>query len=169
MAKSLPQRPNWAHLQREAKAILKQQRTGQAQACTVLRHLHRFARKSDREILASNVVLAEMQYALALAYGFESWKHLKAHVTGEETIMEGQYVVLLPDGTEHFVYDDLVVEAGGHVRSDFAEGIPGGDPRPFQGQPITIEFRVSQGRTKFSRTGDYHFAFYVRNADGAID
>ena len=207
MAKPLPPRPSLTHLRHEAKAILKCHRQGCADACPVLRHLRRFSGKSDHETLTFNVVLAEVQYALALEYGFESWKHLKTHVIGRETTMDAQYVgttvrfrtaepapqqfdawtffwrgprlesfdadlqyvVLLPDGTEHHVYDDLVVEAGGHVRSDFAEEFSGGDPRPLHGQPITIEFRASEGRMKFSRTGEYSFAFYERTAEGTID
>jgi len=188
MAKSLPPRPNLARLRREAKATLKRHRNGERDACAVLRHLRRFSGKPDDEILASHVVLAEVHYALALAYGFKNWKDLRTYVAGSDTTVESpfagttvrfrtaepapqqfdawcffwrghrlesfdadlQYAVLLPDGTEHYVYDDLVVETGGRVQSAFAEELNGGDPRPFWGQPITVEFRASDGRIKFS-------------------
>jgi hypothetical protein len=80
MSKSLPGRPNFEHLKNEAKSLLKAHREGEPTCCDTLRNLHRFAGKPDQEVLSASVALAEVQYALALEYGFKSWTALKEHV-----------------------------------------------------------------------------------------
>lgn len=80
MTAYLPPRPDWGHLRREAKSLLKAQRQGDAAPCPILRHLHRFTNASDAEILASEMKLNEAQFALALEYNFSSWNALKHHV-----------------------------------------------------------------------------------------
>ncbi len=80
MARSLPSRPNLDHLRHEAKAILKAHRRGDKSVCETLRLLHRFADAPDQEILSGHLALHEVQYALGLCYGFESWNALKEHV-----------------------------------------------------------------------------------------
>ena len=80
MTRLLPPRPNLEHLRKEAKALLKAHARGDAQACETLRALHRFAKASDREILAADLALAEARHALAMAYGYKSWKELKKRV-----------------------------------------------------------------------------------------
>lgn len=80
------------------------------------------------------------------------------------------YVVLLPDNKEHYAYRDLMVDPGGTARSDFGEGMPGGDVAPLQGQHIRVMFRVNPGKFKFnSNPGNYSFGFYKRGADGKIN
>jgi len=46
-----------------------------------LRHLERFRGKADEDIFVAEVRLQEVQFALALEYGFTSWTELKHHVT----------------------------------------------------------------------------------------
>ncbi len=84
MTKSLPERPSLEHLKQEAKSLLRSLKSGAPECVAVLRNLSRFAGKSDAEVLASDLVLADVQYALALEYGFESWDKLRTHTMGKE-------------------------------------------------------------------------------------
>ena len=76
MARSLPTRLSLRYLKEEAKDVLKAKRNGDASCCPTLRNLRRFARSSDADILAADVGLQEVQFALALDYGFTDWSHL---------------------------------------------------------------------------------------------
>jgi hypothetical protein len=78
MTRLLPKEPNLDHFKSEAKSILKAHRAGDVSICEVLRHLRRFTEASDEAILASVVKLAEVQFALALDYGFPSWAKLRS-------------------------------------------------------------------------------------------
>lgn len=80
MTAYLPPRPDLGHLKREAKSLLKSHRQGDNHVCPILRRLHRFSHASDSDILASEVKLNEVQFALALEYGFSSWNALKRYV-----------------------------------------------------------------------------------------
>ncbi|MEE8399815.1 MAG: hypothetical protein V3S89_12475 [Desulfobacterales bacterium] len=100
---------------------------------------------------------------------FDGWTFFWWDPSVKDSETELQYVVLLPDGKEHFVSEDLPVEAGSEARSDFADGIAGGDPRPFQGKHIRIRFHSSKGQMRFSRSADYHYAFYRKDKDGNVD
>ncbi|MHC4561401.1 MAG: tetratricopeptide repeat protein [Planctomycetota bacterium] len=80
MASSLPPSPSLKHLRNEAKALHKAHQAADAGACETLRFLKRFAKATDEEILAADIPLKEVQFALAMSYGFASWKALKDHV-----------------------------------------------------------------------------------------
>ncbi len=80
MTPSLPPSPSLKHLRHEAKALHKAHQARDVGACETLRHLKRFAGASDEEILAADVPLKEVQFALAMTYGFASWKAMKDHV-----------------------------------------------------------------------------------------
>ena len=80
MTKSLPSNPSLKHLRLEAKALLKTHKAGDASCCGILRNLRQFDGKSDTEILSSDPGLQEVQFALAIEYGFESWAALKRQV-----------------------------------------------------------------------------------------
>lgn len=74
MSSSLPRHPNVELLRKQAKMLLAAQRRGAPACCALLRRLHRFAGRTDAEILSSTVTLAEAQLALALHYGHPGWK-----------------------------------------------------------------------------------------------
>jgi hypothetical protein len=97
MTTSLPPRPDLGHLKRQAKSLLKAQKDGNPQVCQVLRQLHRFNRSSDSEILAADVKLSDVQFALALDYGFSSWDALKHYVDGM-TVNGDEAIVHRRDG-----------------------------------------------------------------------
>ena len=77
MTASLPPKANLEQLRKQAKDILKAHRNGDPSCCAVLRHLHRFGDRPNDEILSANVGLQEVQFALAMDHGFNSWTALK--------------------------------------------------------------------------------------------
>ena len=85
MAFTLPADPSLRYLQEQAKDLLKAHRAGKPDACAPLRALRRFHAAADAEILAADVALHEMQFALAMAYGFPSWPAMKAFVEAAAT------------------------------------------------------------------------------------
>lgn len=80
MTSSVPPKPGIEQLRKQAKDLLKAHKQGQARCCRVLRQLKQFEGKSDADVLAGAVSLVEVQYALALHYGFKSWKSFTQHV-----------------------------------------------------------------------------------------
>jgi len=52
---------------------------GDMSCCPTLRYHYRFSRAADEDILKAQVSLQEVQHALALDYGFKSWKELSAN------------------------------------------------------------------------------------------
>ncbi len=80
MTRTLPAKPSLDYLKHEAKSIHKHFKAKMPDVCDTLRHLARFTDRSNVEILAEEVKLLEVQQALAVDYGFLSWKDLKAHV-----------------------------------------------------------------------------------------
>ena len=80
MTSTLPPAPSLRNLKNQAKTLLKRHKQGDPGVCDVLRHVRRFAGADDEEILAADVSLVEVQFALAMEYGFGDWKQLKAHV-----------------------------------------------------------------------------------------
>ena len=81
MTKSLPNNPSLEHLKNEAKAILKAHKAGDKSASSLLKHLKKLSRMSDDEILGTKLSLSDIQFALAIEYGFKNWAQLKEHVT----------------------------------------------------------------------------------------
>lgn len=80
MTKSLPANPSLDFLKREAKRLRKSFNQRTPEACGILRNLNEFKGKTDAEILSSELSLAQIQYALAMEYGFESWRELKVFI-----------------------------------------------------------------------------------------
>ena len=83
MTKSLPPKPSVKFLKLEAKSVLKAHKNADSSCCEILRHLHQFKGKSDAEILNTQTSLQEVQFALAMDYGFKSWGDLKKYVLGK--------------------------------------------------------------------------------------
>jgi hypothetical protein len=77
---SLPSSPSLRFLKEQAKDILKAHKAGDASSCEVLRKLRRFATAADADILPADVPLKEVQFALAMHYGFASWEEMRKHV-----------------------------------------------------------------------------------------
>ena len=101
MTTNLPPRPDLGHLKRQAKNLLKAHQQGDADACSILRQLYRFSHTSDAQILTSEVKLNEIQFALALDYGFSSWNALKHHI--EQLAITGDEIVVRRSGGEVWI------------------------------------------------------------------
>ena len=86
MPRSIPTNPSVRFLQKEAKDILNSHKAGKDSCCPTLRYHFRFSRSSDEEILNAKVTLQEVQHALALDYGFKSWKQLKSSVENSSPV-----------------------------------------------------------------------------------
>ncbi len=95
MTRSLPVRPSLRFLQEQAKDLLKDQRASDARVCSTLRLLRRFHAASDGDILSADVALTEVQFALALDYGFASWPAMKQHI---ETVTADAASPATPEG-----------------------------------------------------------------------
>ena len=80
MTPSLPPKPSLRFLKEQAKDLLKARKAGDASCCAVLRNLARFAAATNADILAAEVPLKEVQFALAMHYGFKSWDELRQAV-----------------------------------------------------------------------------------------
>ena len=94
MTRQLPQRPDLDQLRYQAKDLLKAHRSGDPSCCDRLRHLARFEDESDEEILANRISLQEVQFALAMDYGFSAWSEIKQVITrrsdsGSTIVREG--------------------------------------------------------------------------------
>jgi len=85
MVKSLPPKPNLEHLKKQAKQLLKSHKNGDLTVCETLGLLHRFADATPQEILRSKISLKDVQFALALSYGFRGWEQLTKHIESTET------------------------------------------------------------------------------------
>ena len=104
MTPSLPSNPSLRFLKEQAKDLHKAHKAGDPSCCDVLRKLNRFAEASDADILAAEIPLKQVQFALAMHYGFESWDRLKGHVspqnepTGGTVVRDGSrlYISGLP-------------------------------------------------------------------------
>jgi len=84
MTLSLPVRPSLSYLRKQAKYLLKRQQARNPEVCSILRRLHRFSQASDEDIFSAELTLAEVQFALAMEYGFTDWSDLKRHVESLE-------------------------------------------------------------------------------------
>jgi 3-keto-disaccharide hydrolase len=98
MTPSLPPKASLEQLKNQAKDALKAHKRGDPACCAVLRHLHQFKDKPDDEILKAKVGLQEVQFALAMDYGFKSWAELKERTTGDSEPSPTDWLVLF-DGS----------------------------------------------------------------------
>lgn len=80
MTRPLSSKPDLEQLKRQAKELLKAQQAHDPSVCPILRHLSQFADVPETTMLHTRLSLVEIQYALAMEYGFSSWNALKQHV-----------------------------------------------------------------------------------------
>lgn len=85
MTSQLSANPSLEQLRKQAKDVLKAHKNGDTSCCAVLKNLHQFKGRTDTEILSVDVSLVEVQFALAMEYGFESWTGMKKEVGGRGT------------------------------------------------------------------------------------
>jgi hypothetical protein len=77
---SLPRNPHLAYLKKQAKRLLAAQRSGLSACGPIFREIGRYARLSDAELFQAPVTLAEARLALAIHYGYASWRELAEEV-----------------------------------------------------------------------------------------
>ena len=80
MSSDLPVKPSLEQLKKQAKDLLAEHASHSADCCSVLRHLHRFKNSTDQDIFATTLKLADVQFALAMEYGFTTWDELVRHL-----------------------------------------------------------------------------------------
>jgi type II secretory ATPase GspE/PulE/Tfp pilus assembly ATPase PilB-like protein len=80
MTESLPNNPSLEQLKNQAKDIHKAYKSGNESACDILKLLSNFAQESNQELLAKKISLQQVQHALAMSYGFDSWQALRQSV-----------------------------------------------------------------------------------------
>ncbi len=84
--RALPKYPDIDHLKRQAKALLRDAKAGDAAALVRMRTLPAFARASADELAHASFALHDAQSVVAREYGFPSWKALSQHV--EESTLD---------------------------------------------------------------------------------
>jgi len=80
MTSVLPAQPNLEQLKKQAKDLLAAHADRSATCLPVLRHLHRFKDSPDDAVFAAALKLADVQFALAMEYGFTTWDELVRHL-----------------------------------------------------------------------------------------
>ena len=76
-ARQLPDHPSLRHLRNEAKALRRSVREKDGDAIALVRtHLRRLREMSAEQIIAADVTLQDIQYALACDYGLSGWSAL---------------------------------------------------------------------------------------------
>jgi hypothetical protein len=79
--KELPPRPRLEQYRKQAKALLKSQKAGDADAVERIRQRHpRLGKLTDIELRSDKLVLADAQLVIAREHGFESWPRFGKHV-----------------------------------------------------------------------------------------
>jgi hypothetical protein len=80
MPRLLPPHATLEHLKNEAKALHRAHLERTGDACATLRNVQRFRHATDGQIYAATVALTEVQFALAMDYGFSGWQELRRAV-----------------------------------------------------------------------------------------
>ena len=146
MTKSLPERPSLEHLKQEAKSLLKSFKSGAPKCVAVLRNLSRFSGNSDAEVLASDIVLADVQYALAMEYGFDSWEKLRAQTLRTDMSEKRQDDPGEPKVELDAFQTDLILSA--FPAGSEITGIESVWPYNEEGYPLLIQARLPNGTTR---------------------
>jgi hypothetical protein len=80
-AKELPPRPSLEQYRKQAKALLKSEKAGDAAAVQRIRQHHsRLGKLTDSEVRSGRFVLTDAQLVIAREHGFESWPKFARHI-----------------------------------------------------------------------------------------
>jgi hypothetical protein len=79
MPENLPARPNIEQLKKQAKDLLRGFARKDPSVVDRFRRIRRYASLSEEDLFRSPVTLRDAQFAIALRYGFESWRRLSDH------------------------------------------------------------------------------------------
>lgn len=93
MTTSLPPNPSLENLKKQAKALQRKWRTGDAETLARIRAAHPlYTQMSDQQLLAAKPRLTDCQLMLAREGGFESWPQLKVAVQSSNQESANQFV-----------------------------------------------------------------------------
>ena len=104
MTTQLPANANLEFARKQAKAILKAHKSGDTSCCPVLKNLSQFENRPDADILTSKVGLQEVQFALAMEYGFRSWQDLRAAIVSDAYSTESKEAAMRTDPKMDLAY-----------------------------------------------------------------
>jgi len=80
MSSVLPPKPSLEQLKKQAKDLFAAHADRSPTCLSVLRHLHRFKDSPDQAVFTATLKLADIQFALAMEYGFTTWDELVRHL-----------------------------------------------------------------------------------------
>lgn len=175
MSRSLPPKANSRFLHEQAKDLLKAHKTGSADACNTLRVLKRFHAASDREVLTAEVALHEVQFALALDYGFQSWDALVSHVKAVESELASDKSIVNPESltetldsvNEALFFGRPITQARRNEALDWISGRIGA-PHSYRGMPAPTMPDLKNGMKVFTgeRVGSWASLTHVSGEEG---
>lgn len=124
MTRFLPPSPQLSHVKNEAKALLKAHAQRDPNVLPVLRHMHDLASLDDEAIFALPIKLSQMQFALAMDYGFINWHALRKAIASVNPVdgftkgIQGK-ATMLPDPPAGYPHANRLV-AGVTMMLDYA-------------------------------------------------
>ena len=86
---SLPPKPTLRQPKIQAKELLKRHKVGDVTVCPTIKMVHRYRQLLVKDIMQATISLQEIQFALALSYGFKNWGDLKSYVENQESVSDG--------------------------------------------------------------------------------
>ena len=99
----LPERPNFEHLKKQAKDLLRDYEAGEAALGRFRNSLPAAEGKSDAEIAALGLKLHDAQSCIAREYGLPSWRNLKNYVDWRNMMVSNSRQDVVPRWL-HYVY-----------------------------------------------------------------
>lgn len=90
MSAALPAKPSLEHLKKQAKVLLAEHADKNPDCLPILRQLHRLKDLDDQAVFAAVVKLADVQFALAMDYGFTTWDELLHHLEHRNSGLSGR-------------------------------------------------------------------------------
>lgn len=145
MTRQLPSKPSLEQLRKQAKDIHKAHKKADPSCCAVLRHLKSLADKPDADILKAEVSLRDVQFALAMEYGFKSWMELK------ETVSDNGRLSVVPDLARCLAEasrDELPLTATQEERDALLQSISGAILHDFDSKDSAPEVEITSGHNR---------------------
>lgn len=146
-ARQLPDRPNFDHLKRQAKDLLRAAGAHDADALARFRILPAFARHPDRDLARASLALHDAQSVIAREYGLDSWNALRERV--EELTLEfgaaaNSFIEAATDGRTDRA-ERLLALHPGMTRANFHAALVVGDAAAVERRcPELVEGRLAE-------------------------
>ncbi len=121
MGPPLPTRPNLNFLRKRAKQLLKAHKSLNPAICDYLRKVKRFSTMSNDELFTSDITLLDVQYVLAIEYGFTSWNKLRDFILQKGETMDSQLKLTVDNIDVHLENLEPFIAASFYSFSDSPE------------------------------------------------